>query len=63
MLCVAQAQEALVCPDTVAVPERVVALQAAPYVAALAACYAEALEPPVQVFNAILQVTSTAVAE
>ena len=38
--------------------ERAVALQAAPYVAALAACYAEAQEPPVQFFNAIFQVIS-----
>lgn len=56
MLCIAQAQEALVFPEPAAVPDRAVALQAAPYVAALAACYAEAREAPVQVFNAILQV-------
>lgn len=59
MLCIAQELEGLVCPEAVAVPERAVALQAAPYVAALAACYAEARQPPVQVFNAILQVSST----
>ncbi len=31
--------------------------QAAPYVAALAACYAEAQAPPVQLFHIILEVS------
>ena len=39
--------------------KRGAALQAASHVAALAACYAEAQEPPVQFFNAILQVILT----
>lgn len=44
--------------DTTMVPSRVPALQAAPYVAALAACYAEAQEPPLQFFRGILEVVS-----
>ena len=31
-------------------------MQAAPYVAALAPCYAKAPEPPIQLFNSILEV-------
>ena len=33
-------------------------VQAAPYVAALAGCYAEAQAPPVQLFHTILEVNS-----
>ena len=31
-------------------------LQAAPFVAALASCYAEAQAPPIQLFHAVLEV-------
>ena len=42
------------------VPVRCWPLQAAPYVMALAPCYAKAQHPPVQLFNSILEVSNIA---